>query len=68
MQGMGNMPAMGGVSPADMATMMKQCERMKAQMKAGMRMTPGMQPMMDRCSRMDAGTGAAKVLDDTLSR
>ena len=68
MQGMGNMPGMSGGSSADMAAMMKQCARMKAQMKAGMKMTPDMQPMMDRCTKMDASMGATKAPDDTLSR
>jgi hypothetical protein len=68
MQGMGNMPGMSGGSSADMATMMKQCAQMKAQMKAGIKMTPDMRPMMDRCGKMDASMGTAKAPDDTLSR
>jgi hypothetical protein len=47
---------------------MKQCARMKAEMKSGMKMTPEMQPMMDRCDKMDRSMGAAKAPDDTLSR
>ncbi len=68
MQPMGNMPGMGSMSTADMNTMMKQCAQMKAQMKAGMKMTPDMQPMMDRCEKMDRSMGATKAPDDTLSR
>ena len=68
MQVMGNMPGMRGGSSADMAAMMKQCAQVKAQMKAGIRMTPDMQPMMDRCTKMDASMGTAKAPDDTLSR
>jgi len=68
MQPMGNMPGMGGMSTADINTMMKQCAQMKAQMKAGMKMTPDMQPMMDRCNKMDRSMGATKAPDDTLSR
>lgn len=68
MQGMANMPGMGATSPADMNSMMKQCAQIKAQMKAGMKMTPDMQPMMDRCDKMDRSMGTTQAPDDTLSR